>query len=106
MKNFDVLIVGSGLAGLSAALHLVKEGYVTGASDRNWAACETQVTLPSDAPVWQRRLLTDPQTSGGLLVACAPDTAQSVLDIFARQGFKRAKAIGRFAAGEPGITVI
>ena len=91
---------------LSAALHLVQAGFVTGASDRNWASCEGQVTLPPEAPAWQRKLLTDPQTSGGLLVACAPDAAQSVLDIFARQGFKRAQVIGRLAAGEPGITVV
>ena len=91
---------------LSAALHLVQEGFVTGASDRNWASCERQVTLPPDAPAWQRKLLTDPQTSGGLLVACAQEAAQSVLDIFSRQGFKRAQVIGRLAAGEPGIAVV
>ena len=87
-------------------MHLVQAGFVTGASDRNWASCEGQVTLPPEAPAWQRKLLTDPQTSGGLLVACAPDAAQSVLDIFARQGFKRAQVIGRLAAGEPGIAVV
>src|SRR5687767_2479422 len=82
---------------LSAALQLAQDGYATGASDRNWASCEGQVTLPADAPAWQRKLLTDPQTSGGLLVACAPDVAQSVLEMFSRQGFKRAQAIGRLA---------
>jgi selenide,water dikinase len=90
---------------LSAASHLVQEGFVTGASDRNWSSCETQVTLPPDAPAWQRKLLTDPQTSGGLLVACAPDTVERVLDIFSRQGFKLAKVIGELKSGTPGITV-
>jgi selenide,water dikinase len=90
---------------LSAALHLVQEGFATGASDRNWSSCEGQVSLPSDAPLWQRKLLTDPQTSGGLLVACAPDTAGRVLDIFSRQGFKRARVIGELKSGTPGIMV-
>jgi selenide,water dikinase len=31
------------------------------------------MTLPADFPEWSRYLLTDPQTSGGLLVACAPE---------------------------------
>ena len=44
-------------------------------------------------------LLTDPQTSGGLLVACAPDAAPDVLKIFADEGFGHARAIGRLEAG-------
>ena len=90
---------------LSAARHLAEQGYVTGASDRNWTSCEAQVTLPADAPVWQRKMLTDPQTSGGLLVACDAGSAQAVLDLFAREGFGRAQVIGRLSTGEPHITV-
>src|SRR5687767_11632648 len=51
---------------LTAARHLAEQGYATGASDRNWASCASAVTLPADAPEWHRKLLTDPQTSGGL----------------------------------------
>ncbi len=47
-----------------------RQGCVTGASHRNWASYGNDVTLPADCPDWQRHLLTDPQTSGGLLVAC------------------------------------
>jgi len=90
---------------LSAALHLAQAGFATGASDRNWASCEGEVSMPADAPVWQRTLLTDPQTSGGLLVACAADAAHAVLDVFARQGFKRAKVIGELSSGPAGITI-
>ena len=58
---------------LSAARHLAEEGYATGASDRNWASCERagRRCRPT-RPRGSRKLLTDPQTSGGLLVACAP----------------------------------
>lgn len=90
---------------LSAARHLAEQGYVTGASDRNWASCEASVTLPQDAPLWHRRMLTDPQTSGGLLVACAPAAARAVLDKFAAEGFREARVIGELAAGTPGIAV-
>ena len=90
---------------LSAAAHLAEQGYVTGASDRNWASCESCVTLPQEAPPWQRKLLTDPQTSGGLLVACAPDAAHAVLEVFRKEGFRHAAVIGRLASGAPGISV-
>jgi selenide,water dikinase len=90
---------------LSAARHLAEQGYATGASDRNWASCEPCVTLPAEAPAWHRKMLTDPQTSGGLLVACDPASAGKVLDIFKKQGFKHAAVIGRLMPGEPGIDV-
>jgi selenide,water dikinase len=90
---------------LSAARHLAEQGYVTGASDRNWASCEACVTLPNDAPQWHRKMLTDPQTSGGLLVACDRESAQAVLDVFRAQGFKNAAVIGELLSGTPGIAV-
>lgn len=91
---------------LSAARHLAEQGYATGASDRNWTSSESCVTLPAQSLAWHRKILTDPQTSGGLLVACAPEAADDVLEIFARDGFKHARVIGRLVAGEPGISVL
>ncbi len=90
---------------LSAARHLATQGYATGASDRNWTSCQHQVTLPPGAPEWQKKLLTDPQTSGGLLVACDSATAPAVLEVFRRQGFKYAAQIGQLNAGDPGVLV-
>jgi len=90
---------------LSAALHLVKLGFVTGASDRNWTSVANFVALPPEMPAWQKKLLCDPQTSGGLLVACSRDSAPAVLEIFKQQGFDRACEIGSLAAGTIGITV-
>ncbi len=87
------------------ALEHVQAGTHTGASTRNWAAYGAEVVLPPDCAEWQKQLLTDPQTSGGLLVACSPDTERDVLEIFRRHGFADARAIGRFLAGEPGVTV-
>lgn len=90
---------------LSAARHLVVQGFATGASERNWASYRDAVRMPAGAADWQRKLLADPQTSGGLLVACDEATAPEVMAIFAREGFKHAARIGRLAEGEPAIIV-
>jgi selenide,water dikinase len=82
---------------------LVGEGFVTGASGRNWAGYGHHVQL-NDVSDTMKALLTDPQTSGGLLVACAPDAAPEVLKIFADEGFERARVIGHLEAGS-GIVV-
>ena len=91
---------------LSAARHLAEAGYATGASDRNWTSFGEQVALPADWPAWRRKLLTDPQTSGGLLVACDPAAAPAVLDIFKSEGFERAARIGTLEAGAPRVVVV
>jgi selenide,water dikinase len=90
---------------LSAARHLLEAGYATGASDRNWASYGNDVTLPAGAPEWHRKILTDPQTSGGLLVACERGAAGAVMDVFRREGFKYATEIGVLKAGAAAITV-
>jgi selenide,water dikinase len=84
---------------LAAARHLAPAGYVTGASGRNWTSFGAAVDLPGGMPDWQRNLLTDPQTSGGLLVACAAQAADRVLALFHAQGFADACAIGSLSAG-------
>jgi selenide,water dikinase len=90
---------------IGEALEWAKQGVATGASDRNWKAHGHEVALPAGAPDWQRKLLTDPQTSGGLLVACAPDAEKAVLAEFGGHGFAQARSIGRLAAGPARITV-
>ncbi len=90
---------------LSAARHLVEKGYVTGASERNWTSYGEQITMPAGDTTVQRRMLTDPQTSGGLLVACTPEQAEQVLAQFRQEGFEHAAVIGRLSAGS-GIRVI
>jgi selenide,water dikinase len=82
---------------------LAAEGFVTGASARNWAGYGDHILLEGLSPV-EQALVTDPQTSGGLLVACDPESVESVLDTFRAQGFSRAAVIGRMAAGKPHVT--
>ncbi len=90
---------------LTAAHHIAQAGYVTGASARNWASVGESVECAVDIEPWQRNLLTDPQTSGGLLVACAPSIADRVLQVFRDEGFDQAKVIGELVNGAPRIVV-
>jgi selenide,water dikinase len=91
---------------LGRAAELSRQGFVTGASQRNWSSCAAAVELPADFPEWHRHLLTDPQTSGGLLVAVARSRAGSVLEQVRAAGHPAAAVIGRMAAGAPGISVV
>jgi selenide,water dikinase len=84
---------------------LARRGFVTGASTRNWASYGADVDLAAPIGALEQAILTDPQTSGGLLVACAPDVAIDVLTIFSRDGFAYAAAIGEFHAGAPRVSV-
>jgi selenide,water dikinase len=84
---------------IAQAVEHVKAGVFTGASTRNWAGYGKEVTLAAGMADWQKNLLTDPQTSGGLLVACSPDSEAEVLEVFRAGGFADACKIGSFAAG-------
>ncbi len=90
---------------LESVRGLVAEGYVTGASARNWQACGHLVDLRGHGAV-EQAILTDPQTSGGLLIACAPESVNEVLDCFRAEGFHRAAVIGDVEAGVPGVLVV
>ncbi len=90
---------------LSQAEALAEAGYVTGASGRNWASYGEAVILPSDAPAWRRSLLTDPQTSGGLLVACAAARAEEIRASIEAAGYPLARIIGSVASGDPMIKI-
>jgi len=91
---------------LAQALALARAGVVTGASARNWASSQNELDIGPDIGDAERAVLTDPQTSGGLLVACAPETADAVLDVFATSGFREAAVIGEFNTGAARVTVL
>jgi selenide,water dikinase len=92
---------------LAGVAQLAAAGHVTGASARNWAGYGASVALPGDFDPVAQALLTDPQTSGGLLVSCAPAAADAVLAIFQRHGFDDAAVIGeaKVASGNPALRV-
>jgi selenide,water dikinase len=90
---------------LSRAENLAAAGMVTGASGRNWASYGSEVDLSTSITPVQQALLTDPQTSGGLLVSCAPQAVDEVLEIFRQEGFAEASVIGQMAAGAARVAV-
>ena len=90
------------IAGVEA---LARDGFITGASGRNWAGYGADVQLGTALPPLARDLLTDPQTSGGLLVSCSPDAVDEVLACFRDGGFDAAAVIGRMVDGTPGLQV-
>jgi selenide,water dikinase len=85
---------------IAGVRELAAQGNVTGASGRNWAAYGADVHLSEGLSATDQALLSDPQTSGGLLVTCAPETVADVLAIFARHGFASAAEIGEVVALE------
>jgi selenide,water dikinase len=91
---------------LTEAASLSQQGFVTGASHRNWESYGAQVTLPAGLPDWQRHLLSDPQTSGGLLVAVAPEKANEIVQTIRAAGYPAAQIIGHAEAGSPGIKIV
>jgi selenide,water dikinase len=94
----DVLLDWSAVPQLLGVRELAERGFVTGASGRNWAGYGAEVDLPADFSAADQALLSDPQTSGGLLVACAPHELDAVLAVFKRHGFGQAAVVGRIAA--------
>ena len=84
---------------LPGVSELAQSDHITGASKRNWASYGHEVTLADGIADWQLALLTDPQTSGGLLVSCAAGSRDAVLEIFRRHGFAQAAETGRPEAG-------
>ena|SRR5688500_600738 len=98
--NFDAVPV------IGEALDWAKQGVATGASDRNWKGYGNEVALPAGFAEWKRKLLCDPQTSGGLLVSCAPAAVPRVLAEFQQRGFAETQVIGKVVKGEPRLNVL
>ncbi|MBQ5941248.1 selenide, water dikinase SelD [Massilia sp. AB1] len=90
---------------LPGVLQLAHDGFFTGASGRNWDAYGKDVDLDPAITPAQQALLTDPQTSGGLLVSCDPSAVDEVLALFQREGFGDAAVIGRMEAGAARVRV-
>jgi selenide, water dikinase len=94
---------------IEGAMAFAQDGIITGASGRNWSGYGHDVEIAAHLGDAQRHLLTDPQTSGGLLVACAPNAVAEVLAIFANEGFADARVIGEIreaAAGARPVSIL
>ncbi|WP_261802573.1 selenide, water dikinase SelD [Variovorax sp. PAMC28562] len=84
---------------------MVAEGFVTGASGRNWEGYGADVQLAEGLSKTAQSLLSDPQTSGGLLVSCSAEAVDAVLEVFRTEGFGGAAVVGRVESGSAGLRV-
>jgi selenide,water dikinase len=91
----DVEVNWSSVPLLDGVETLAQQGFITGASGRNWAGYGAEVVLPEGFSTVDQALLSDPQTSGGLLVSCAPDALDAVMAVFKQHGFAQATVVGR-----------
>lgn len=87
------------------ALELIQAGFSPGAAERNWASYGSDVSLFADIQDWQRKLLCDPQTSGGLLISCKEEALDEVKQVLFADGFSASRTIGRMGQGK-GVTVL
>jgi selenide,water dikinase len=85
---------------------LATQGFITGASARNWAGYQQDIRLDPAITSVQQALLTDPQTSGGLLVACDAESVEQVLALFHTHGFSEAAVVGEMINGEARVDVL
>lgn len=101
----EIVLNFAALPILPGVVELANQGVITGASGRNWTGYGEHIALFEDCASWQQALLTDPQTSGGLLVACAASAVSDVLACFHQQGFTEACVIGAVAEGAAKVRV-
>jgi len=87
------------------AQDFAERGIGTGGAKRNWKSYGHEVEIPQDAPEWWRAVLCDPQTSGGLLIACSPDSVPDVLALVRSRNPGPACVVGRFCEGPPRVRV-
>lgn len=104
-SHLQIVLQASEVPLLSQASVLAEHGFVTGASHRNWSSYGSEVAMPADMPEWWRHLLTDPQTSGGLLIAVAPERGETILGTIRDAGCTQARIVGHTRQGDPGIVV-
>jgi len=105
-SDLQIVIEAGEVPLLDSAASLARDSFVTGASHRNWASYGHDVTLPPDLPDWHRHLLTDPQTSGGLLVSCEAGRAEELVGMIRKAGYPRTSIIGRCEPGRPGVRIV
>ena len=104
--GLGITIEWSSVPLLDGVAGMARDGFVTGASGRNWSGYGAEVVLDPALPPVARDLLSDPQTSGGLLVSCDPSLADEVLAVFRAQGFDTAAVIGSVGPGPAGLRVV
>jgi selenide,water dikinase len=105
-SNATIVLNAASVPLLPEASDLARQGFVTGASVRNWASYGDDVRLGAEFPEWQRHLFTDPQTSGGLLIACDATHAEAAVRRIAEDGYAYARMIGYVEHGPSEVKIL
>ena len=103
-SNVAAEVDASALPLLPGALACSAMGVHTGGEGRNRQWLEPHVTVAPTLDPSLAALAFDPQTSGGLLLACPPRRARALEAHFARDG-ESLWRIGRVRAGDPHLTL-
>jgi selenide,water dikinase len=79
---------------MSEALAMYRRGVTTGVNSHNRRMVRDALQFEGDWPAWQREIFFDPQTSGGLLAAVAPEIADDLVAALHKAGVAQACRIG------------
>ena len=104
-SNATIVLDAANVPLLPEAADLAQQGFVTGASHRNWASYGDERDARREFPEWQRHLFTDPQTSGGLLIACDATEAEGIRRRIVEDGYSYASVIGHVEQGSPEVKI-
>ncbi len=87
---------------LDAARRYVKKGIAPGGTHANWRFLAEWVAWGEGVDKDTQLLLADAQTSGGLLIAVAPERAEALVADLRRRGTPAAAIVGELEEGPAG----
>lgn len=87
---------------LAAAREYVESGVAPGGTHANWRFLNDWATYGDGVTKEQQLLLCDAQTSGGLLLAVAPENVDRLVEELTRKGTPAASVVGKLTEGAPG----
>ena len=106
------MVVGSGVGArvklsqvplLPGTWELAEQGIVPGGTERNLASLGAHVRWEPSLPEVAKLVLSDAQTSGGLLISVAAEKEQRLLDELAKRGVDGSAVIGQVTGESPGV---
>ncbi|MBH43501.1 MAG: selenide, water dikinase SelD [Rickettsiales bacterium] len=102
-SNVSATIILKNLPKLKGVTKLINNSIYTAASTKNWKSYKNFVKNNNQLKKNERILLTDPQTSGGLLISCKNNKSKKVIELLKKNGYKSPKIIGFFSKSSPMI---
>ena len=98
-------IVAADVPLLPGALDAARQGMISGGLNNNREFLGDCVSFAASVPEENRTLLFDPQTSGGLLIALAPEHEEPARESLQRHGVS-GKRVGRVVAKTSGLLMV